>query len=69
MRYLDADTREQCLQAMRDGQTLDALAGKLHVEKPEHLGRLLQRPVQKPVRDDINTDVDLWAADRAHGQL
>lgn len=69
MTYLDGDTLDQCLQALRDGQTLDDLAGKLHYE-PSHLARLLGLPTCQPAaQQDADQSVDLWAVDRAHGQL
>ena len=67
--YIDSDTLDQCLQALRDGRTLDDLAGKLNVDT-EHLGRLLQLPTCGPVTPtDQNESVDLWAADRLDGVL
>ena len=66
MRYLDADTLDQCHQALRDGQTLDALAGKLHLE-PATLARLLGLPPQK--RSDPEMGCDLWRTDEAERQL
>ena len=41
--YLDADTLDLCHQALRDGRSLDDLAGRLHIE-PDHLARLLGLP-------------------------
>ncbi len=63
MRYLDADTLDQCLRALRDGRTLDDIAGRLHIDC-EYLGRLLQLPVSQPA-DAVDADqsVDLWRAD------
>ena len=59
MRYLDADTLDLCREALRDGRTLDELAGKLHVE-PELLGRLMQMPSDEP---------DLWRVSELEGKL
>ena len=67
MRYLDSDTLEQCHLVLRDGRSLDDLAGKLHFES-EHLGRLLQLPVSQPATVS-DTSPDLWAADRLDGVL
>ena len=66
MRYIDSDTLDQCHQALRDGTTLDDLAGKLHVE-PELLGRLLQLPTSQPVT--VDDEPDLWSVDRLNEQL
>jgi hypothetical protein len=41
--YLDGDTIDICLAALRDGRTLDDIAGRLHLDT-ELLGRLLQLP-------------------------
>ena len=57
MRYLDSDTIAQCHEALRDGTSLEALAGKLHFDT-EFLGRLLQLPPAKPAADA--TEFDLW---------
>jgi len=64
--YLDADTISQCHQALRDGRTLDDLAGRLHFQDTELLGRLLQLPTTKPAAPNnaADTSFDLWAADR-----
>ena len=67
--YLDQDTIDQCLQALRDGRTLDELAGRLHVDC-ELLGRLLGLPTCGPVTPtDPDASVDLWACDHAADQL
>ena len=62
--YLDGDTIAQCLEALRDGQTLDDLAGRLHFDR-DHLARLLQLPPVKPVP----VDPDLWRTDELDGAL
>lgn len=64
--YLDADTISQCHQALRDGGTLDDLAGRLHFQDTELLGRLLQLPNVKPAASNngADTSFDLWAADQ-----
>ena len=68
-RYIDQDTVDQCLQALRDGRTLEDLAGRLHVDC-EYLGRLLQLPTCGPVTPtDPDASVDLWAADEAKGLI
>ena len=64
--YLDADTITQCHQALRDGRTLDDLAGKLHVVDTELLGRLLQLPSLKPVPTG---EPDLWRVSELESQL
>lgn len=69
MRYLDADTLNQCHEALRDGRTLDDLAGRLHIDT-EYLGRLLQLPQTKPAAaGNAETEFDLWAADRLDAVL
>ena len=68
MRYLDQDTADLCRDALRQGLSLDDLAGR-HVDT-ELLGRLLQLPACGPVpAADPELSVDLWAADRLDGQL
>ena len=64
--YLDSDTIALCHAAMRDGATLDDLAGKLHLDT-ELLGRLLQLPTSQPVT--VDDEPDLWSVDRLNEQL
>lgn len=63
--YIDADTLDQCREAMRQGKSLESLAGKLRCS-PEHLSRLLGLPTLRPVPKD---DCDLWAADALEAVL
>ena len=65
--YLDGDTERQVRQALRDGKTLEYVAGYLHMDT-ELLGRLLQLPTVKTVEAG-NTEFDLWSVDRLDGQL
>lgn len=65
--YLDSDTIAQCHQALRDGRTLEDLAGRLHMDT-ELLGRLLQLPTTKPV-EPVADGFDLWSVDRLAAQL
>ena len=65
MRYLDGDTLDLCHQALRDGTTLDDLAGRLHFEPPT-LAKLLGLPTVKPV---VTDDPDLWRSDELDGVL
>ena len=66
MRYIDADTIAQCYQALRDGKTLEHLAGRLHCD-PGHLANLLGEPSIKPV--PVTDEADLWSVDRLDGVL
>ena len=66
MKYLDSDTIDLCHAALRDGKTLDDLAGRLHIAPPT-LARLLGLPTVKPVTTD--DEPDLWAVDRLQAQL
>ena len=66
--YLDGDTIAQCHQALRDGRTLDDLAGRLHIDT-EYLGRLLQLPTVKPANMVEQPADYLWSVDRLDGQL
>ncbi len=69
MRYLDQDTLDLCHQALRDGRTLDDLAGRLHFDT-EYLGRILQLPTVRPAASkNAESEFDLWAVDRLDGQL
>ena len=61
--YIGGDILDQASEALRQGRTLESLASQLRCS-PEHLARLLNLPKQKPVRDDKETGVDLWAFDR-----
>ena len=64
--YLDGSTLDECIEAMREGGTLDDPAGLLHVDT-EYLGRLLQLPTAKPVQ--ATTESDLWRTDELNGVL
>ncbi len=64
--YLDAGTLDLCHQALRDGGTVDELAGKLHFDT-ELLGRLLQLPTAKPAA--TTDEPDLWRVPELEAQL
>ena len=64
--YIDGDTLPQCHEALRDGRTLDDLAGRLHIDT-EYLGRLLQLPTTPAVSND--DDGDLWRTDELDAVL
>ena len=68
MRYLDSDTLAQCHQALRDGGTLEELAGRLHFDT-EYLGRLLQLPTV-PTGNMLEQPADyLWSVEKLDGVL
>lgn len=65
--YLDGDTIALSHQFLRDGGTFDELAGRLHFQDTELLGRLLQMPTVKPA---ATTDgFDLWRVPELESQL
>lgn len=68
--YLDGDTERQARQALRDGKTLEYVAGYLNMDT-ELLGRLLQLPDVKPVEagHDGSAEFDLWACDQLDAVL
>ena len=66
--YIDGDTLDLCHQALRQGRTLDDLAGRLHIDT-EYLGRLLQLPSAKPVPATQADEFDLWRSDELQAQL
>lgn len=67
--YLDGDTRDMCLTAIREGRSLDDLAGSLHLDT-ELLGRLLQLPAETTPVDAAAQPADyLWAVDRLQDVL
>ncbi len=66
--YLDGDQIRELREALRLGATREFLAGRVGCNADE-LAKLLDLPKQKPVRDDKETGVDLWAVDRLEGQL
>ena len=66
--YLDGDNLDQCRQALRDGKTLEYVAGYLHLDT-ELLGRLLQLPTAKLVEPAAGTEFDLWRVSELEGQL
>ncbi len=65
--YLDGDTLDLCHQALRDGRTLEDIAGKLHFDC-EYLGRLLQLPTTTGNMVEQPADY-LWSCDRLDGVL
>jgi len=59
--YLDGDTIGQCRDAIRQGQSVESLAGRLGVE-PAELQSLLGLPGAQRMRTlPAGGDVDLWA--------
>jgi len=59
-RYLDGDTIGQCRDAIRQGQSVESLAGRLGVE-PAELQSLLGLPGAQRMRVlPAASDVDLW---------
>jgi hypothetical protein len=62
--YLDGEQIRELREALRLGAELNFLAGRVGCTADE-LATLLDLPKQKPVRDDKETGVDLWAVDRA----
>ena len=64
--YLDGSTLDECIGAMRQGQTLDDPAGRQLVDT-EYLGRLLQLPTAKPVQ--ATTEPDRWRTDELNSVL
>ena len=65
-KYLHDSTLDECIEAMRQGHTLDDLAGHLHVDT-ELLGRLLQLPTATPVA--TTDEPDLWRVPELEAQL
>ena len=64
MSYIDGNTLDECREALRQGITLETLAGKLGCT-PEHLARLLDLKPE-PSASAVEPPADyLWAADRA----
>lgn len=55
--YIAQDILDQCHQALRDGRTIDDLAGRLHCDAG-HLARMLGLPALKPV--PTTGEADLW---------
>ena len=64
--YLGGDIIALCRQALRDGVTLDDLAGKLRCDT-DHLARLLGLPALKPV--PVDDEPDLWRVPELDAQL
>lgn len=64
--YLDGDTLAQCHQALRDGKTIEHLAGRLHID-PAHLARMLGLPTLRPV--PTTDEADLWRVPELESQL
>lgn len=68
MGYIDQDTLDQCREAMRQGVTLETLAGKLQCS-PEHLANLLGLPQWKQIPQQASDEFDLFATDRLDSVL
>lgn len=70
MSYIDADTLDQCFEAIRQGATIETLAGQLGCN-PEHLARLLDLPQWKqvPASEPKPDEFDLFASDRLDAVL
>ena len=64
--YIAQDNLDQCREAMRQGRSLEQLAGQLRCD-PEHLARLLGLPAIK--RSGPETGCDLWRTDEVESQL
>ena len=61
--YIGQDILDQAAEALRQGKTLDFVAGRLHCSQ-SHLASLLGLPALQPVStDDQDQDFDLWAFD------
>ena len=61
--YIDGSTLDECREALRQGKTLEALAGILCCSQ-SHLASLLGLPALQPVpTDDQDQGFDLWAFD------
>ncbi len=65
-KYLDGSTLDECIEAMRQGRTLDDLAGRRHVDT-EYVGRMLQLPTAKPAA--TTDEPDLWRVPELEAQL
>ena len=66
--YLDGDTERLARQAIRDGKTLEFVAGYLHMDT-ELLRRLLQLPADKQAVPAADAEFDLWRSDELDGVL
>ena len=55
--YIAQDILDQCRQALRDGKTLEHLAGRLHCDA-DHLARMLGLPALRPI--PATDEADLW---------
>jgi len=68
MSYIDQSTLDECREALRQGRTLEQLAGHLRVES-DHLASLLgltAKPV--PVQSQA-AEFDLWRSDELNARL
>ena len=65
--YIAQDVLDQCREALRQGKTLETLAGILRCEA-DHLARLLGLPASPPAGAG-NTEFDLWSIDRLNEVL
>jgi len=69
MKYLDSDTIAQCHQALRNGRSLDDIAGMLHFNAAD-LARLLGlSQSQQPANGPTGSDFDPWVVNRLDGVL
>lgn len=64
--YIAQDVLDQCREALRQGKTLEYLAGRVGCD-PAHLARQLGVPAAKPI--PVADEPDLWSVDRLESQL
>ena len=66
--YIGQDILDQAAEALRQGKTLDFVAGRLHCSQ-SHLARLLGLPVN-PAASEVLDDPDyLWSVDALDARL
>ena len=64
--YIAQDVLDQCREALRQGRTLEYLAGQLRCDVG-HLSRMLGLPTTKPVA--TTDDPDLWRTHELDGLI
>lgn len=64
--YIDQDTLDECREALRQGSTLDFLAGQMRMT-PDTLANLLGIPQWKQI--PVEPETDLFALDRLEDVL
>jgi len=69
-KYVPGHVIDECRDLLRQGKTIEFLAGRIGGIEAEDLAALLGEPLARPVPATQAADeFDLWAVDRLDGQM